>query len=172
MCKTLATLPAGITRQKITFFSTDGVSLPGFTNNCVTFKLPKPMSQVIAVTWKNNNVFYQIPAQPAFLTVDKFDNSSYLSSGGAYWACFIQSTNFESEKFPSTTQAPRSYQTLQFTLSGTNGQPFASLTPWFVEIEFLVQISTERAENGVCDTCKTPTCESAVKKSGGCPYSR
>jgi hypothetical protein len=171
MCKTLATLPSGITRQKISFFSTDGVSATGFTNNCVTFKLPKPMSQVIGVAWKNNNVFYQIAAQPAFLTVDKFDNSSYFSSGGAYWACLIQSTNFESEKFPATTQNARSYQTLQFTLSGANGQPFASLAPWFIEIEFLVQITTDKAEEGSCETCKTSTCGSAVKK-GTCPYAR
>lgn len=160
MCKTLATLPPGITRQKIAFYSPDGVSADGFTNNVVTFQLPKPMSQVIAVTWKNNDVFYQIPAQPSYLSVDKFDNSCYTTSGIAYWAMLIESTNFEVEKFPATTQNPKSYQMLTMTLSDKSGAAYPTLDPWVIELEFLVQISTDKPEAGACSTCKMKSCGS------------
>lgn len=160
MCKTLATLPPGVIRQKVAFYSPDGVSAAGFTNNVVTFKLSLPMSQVIAVNWKNNDIFYQIPAQPSYLFIDKFDNSSYTTAGIPYWAMIIQSTNFEIEKFPATTQNSTSYQVLTMTLSDNAGVPYPSLAPWVIEIEFLLQISTTRPEPGTCGTCRTKSCGS------------
>jgi len=170
MCKTLATLPSGITRQKICFVSTQGTSAAGFTNNQITFSLPYPMSDTIAVVWKNNTLFYNVASQPCTIFVDKFDNSSYTTSGGNYWAYINESTNFESVYFPASTQEPRSYQQLTFTVNDMNGTPFTTLPEWTIEIEFLLQV-TRNTDEGACRTCKTKTCGSAPgKKSGGCPY--
>lgn len=170
MCKNLATLPAGISRQKICFVSTQGTAAAGFTNNQLTFMLPVTLTDVIAVCWKNNTLFYNVSSQPCTIYVDKFDNSSYTTSGGNYWAYINQSTNFETPYFPASTQEPRSYQMLTFTVSDMAGVPIAVLPEWTIEIEFLVQL-VKRGENGACPTCKEKTCGSAPgKRSGGCPY--
>ena len=160
MCKTLATLPEGIVRRKVAFYSPDGVSAAGFTNNVVTFQLSLPMSQVIAVNWKNTDIFYQIPAQPSYLFIDKFDNTSYTTSGIPYWAMIIQSTNFEIEKFPATTQNSTSYQMLTMTFSDKAGVTYQTLAPWVIELEFILQISSNRPEPGACGTCRTKGCGS------------
>lgn len=135
----LHTLPPGYTRTKVMFNSADGNQLNG-DNSVIQFTLPRPLNSVVAMEWTNTDLWYQLAAQPAIVSIDQLPNENFTSAGNPYFAMIESGNNFIQRPFAPTEQPPRSYPQLTFRVSDRAGNLITALAPWVFEIEFIQKI--------------------------------
>jgi len=135
----LHTLPPGYIRTKVMFNSADGTQVNG-NNSVITFTLPRPLSSVVAMEWTNTDLWYQLAAQPALVTIDQLPNENFTSKDLPYFAMIQSGNNFIQRPFAPTEQPPRSYVQLTFRISDRAGNLITALSPWVFEMEFIQKI--------------------------------
>lgn len=136
----LHTLPPGYVRTRVMFNSADG-SKPNGDNSVVVFNLKKPLNSVVAMEWTNTDLWYQLVAQPAIVSIDQLPNPSFTTAGVGYFAMIQSGNNFIQRFFAPTEQPPRSYAQLTFRISDRTGALITTLTPWVFEIEFIQKVN-------------------------------
>lgn len=136
----LHTLPAGYVRTRVFFYSGDGYQVSG-DNSVIRFNLARPINSVVGIEWVNNDIWYQLAAQPALVSIDELPNPGYSTSGVSYFAVVQSANNNLPLKFPSSEQPPRSYAQVTFRITDKTGTPITSLTPWFLELEFIQKVN-------------------------------
>jgi hypothetical protein len=136
----LHTLPPGYLRTKVMFNSADGAK-PNGDNSVVVFNLNKPLTSVVAMDWTNTDLWYQLVAQPALVSIDQLPNPNYTSSGDGYFAMILSGNNFIQRFLAPTEQHPRSYAQITFRISDRAGALITTLAPWVFEIEFIQKIN-------------------------------
>ena len=136
----LHTLPPGYSRTKVMFNSADGQQVYG-NNAVILFNLSKPLNSVVAMEWTNTDLWYQLIAQPAIVSIDQLPNPNYTTAGVGYFAMIQSGNNFIQRPFAPSEQPPRSYSQLTFRISDRAGALITALTPWVFEIEFIQKVN-------------------------------
>jgi hypothetical protein len=136
----LHTLPAGYVRTRVFFYSADGSQVGG-DNSAIRFNLARPVNSVVGIEWVNNDIWYQLAAQPALVSIDELPNPGYSTSGVSYFAVLQSANNNAPPKFQSSEQPPRSYAQVTIRVNDKTGTPITSLTPWFLELEFIQKVN-------------------------------
>ena len=138
--RVLHTLPPGYVRTKVMFNSADGVQVNG-NNAVIIFNLSKPLNSVVAMEWTNTDLWYQLVAQPAIVSIDQLPNPNYTTAGVGYFAMIQSGNNFIQRPFAPSEQPPRSYSQITFRISDRAGALITTLTPWVFEIEFIQKVN-------------------------------
>jgi hypothetical protein len=110
-------------------------------NSAIRFNLARPVNSVVAVEWVNNDIWYQLAAQPALVSIDELPNPGYSTAGVSYFAVLQSANNVVTPKFQSSEQPPRSYAQVTIRLNDKTGTPLTTLTPWFLELEFIQKVN-------------------------------
>jgi hypothetical protein len=121
-------------------YSGDGIQVNG-DNSVILFNLKRPLNSVVAMNWTNTDIFYQLVAQPAIVSIDQMPNNNYTSANVGYFAFILSSNNFIQRAFPPTEQPPRSYAQLTFRISDKTGALITTLTPWTFELEVIQKVN-------------------------------
>lgn len=136
----LRTLPPGYSRTKVMFSSANGQQVNG-NNSVILFNLARPLNSVVAMEWTNTDLWYQLIAQPAIVSIDQLPNPNYTTAGVGYFAMIQSGNNFIQRPFAPSEQPPRSYSQLTFRISDRSGALISALAPWVFEIEFIQKVN-------------------------------
>jgi hypothetical protein len=122
------------------FNSANGAQVNG-DNSVIIFNLAKPLNSVVAMEWTNTDLWYQLVAQPAIVSIDQLPNPNYTTAGVGYFAMIQSGNNFIQRPFAPSEQPPRSYSQITFRISDRTGALITALAPWVLEIEFIQKIN-------------------------------
>lgn len=137
----LKTLPPGYVKTRVMFYSANGQQLTIGDNSVIVFNLAKPLNSVVGIEWTNTDLWYQLVAQPAIVSIDQLPNPNYTTAGVGYFAMIQSGNNFITRAFPTAEQPPRSYAQVTFRISDKTGALISGLTPWTLELEFLQKVN-------------------------------
>ena len=138
--KTLHTLPPGYVRTKVMFNSANGAQVNG-DNSVIAFNLAKPLNSVVAMEWTNTDLWYQLVAQPAIVSIDQLPNPNFTTAGVGYFAMIQSGNNFIQRPFAPSEQPPRAYAQITFRISDRTGALITDLSPWVLLIEFIQKVN-------------------------------
>ena len=138
----LNALPPGYIRTKVMFYSGDGTKVNGGSDNSIiAFSLKKPLNSVVAVDWTNSDLYYQLAAQPAVVSIDQLPNPNFTTAGVGYFAMLLSANNFIVRQFAPSEQSPRSYSAITVRVSDKTGALVSSLAAWTLELEFIQKVN-------------------------------
>ena len=138
--KGIPTLPPGYVKTRVMFYSANGQQVNG-DNSIIVFNLAKPLNSVVGFEWTNTDLWYQLVAQPAIVSIDQLPNPNYTTAGVGYFAMIQSGNNFITRAFPTAEQPPRSYAQITFRITDKTGALITALTPWTLELEFLQKVN-------------------------------
>ena len=137
----LQTLPPGYVKTRVMFYSANGQQVNAGDNSAIVFNLAKPLNSVVGFEWTNTDLWYQLVAQPAIVSIDQLPNPNYTTAGVGYFAMIQSGNNFITRAFPTAEQPPRSYAQITFKITDKTGALISGLTPWTLELEFLQKVN-------------------------------
>ena len=137
----LNSLPPGYSITKVMLYSADGTQVNAGQNSVILFNLKRPLNSVVGINWTNTDLFYQLVAQPALVSIDQMPNPNYTSQNVGYFAMILSANNFIQKAFQTPEQPPRSYSQLTFRITDKTGALISGLTPWCIELEFLQKVN-------------------------------